>query len=105
MTSLFAALNVATGEPSQNATPITVIGMFSCSSPKSTTLFLPKARHIWFSRNSRYDVHFRATAVSWLNRGRTIVRGKSPRVAFGVVVIPVRQLEQAMLACLQQAIG
>jgi transposase len=118
VTSLFAALNVATGEAiakchrrHRHQDFLKFLTEIDTAVADETEIHLVmdnygthKVNRVrnWFSRHSRYHVHFTPTSGSWLNLVERLFAEVTERCVRRGSHTSVRQLEQAMLAYLEQ---
>jgi transposase len=113
VTSLFAALNVATGETisachrrHRHQEFLKFLGRIDASVPPDAQVHLvmdnygthkvAKVRN-WFARHPRYHVHFTPTSASWLNLVERLFAEITERCVRRGSHCAVRSLEQAML--------
>lgn len=118
VTSLFAALNVATGEAiaechrrHRHQDFLKFLTEIDAVVPAETEIHLvmdnygthkvTRVRN-WFSRHSRYHVHFTPTSGSWLSLVERLFAEVTERCVRRGSHTSVRQLEQAMLDYLKQ---
>jgi transposase len=118
VTSLFAALNVATGETisachrrHRHQEFLKFVARIDASVPGEAEIHLvmdnygthkvAKVRN-WFARHPRYHVHFTPTSASWLNLVERLFAEVTARCVRRGSYCAVRALEQAMLSYLEK---
>jgi transposase len=118
VTSLFAALNVKTGETisachrrHRHQEFLKFLGQIEQSVPKNAEVHIvmdnygthkvDKVRN-WFARHPRFHVHFTPTSASWVNLVERLFAEVAERCVRRGSYYAVRQLEAAMLSYLEQ---